>query len=570
MPIARWIALAIALLPLPALAQDVAALQKAAAAGDARAQVDLGKLYAAGHGVPRDDAAAFSYYAKAAAAGNAEAMNELGWCYKLGRGVAVDYALAFKYFSQASAAGNVGATNNLGTLYEQGQGVPRDPATAFKYYAQAAAAGGPEATNNVGLFYRRGLVVARDPAMAAQYFSKAAALGSTRAMNNLANQYARGDGVPRDLGMAFKYFAQSAAAGDHNGQTYLGLMYKNGRAVPKDIGRAIALFETAGRGGSGAAYFNLGLIYRDNLDGVPPDPGKANGYFAKAVALGYTQARSFTVSPPPPGPPPPPPPPTGYGDPRDLTAVGNGGAVAPPSPPALTGAKVPAGPRLALVIANGDYAPYFNPLKNPVNDGKLIADALGKAGFAVTHRDNLTIVQMKQAVADFVDALHKAGPNATALFYYAGHGAAAQGVNYLIPVGQDIRNQTGLQSFGQSADDILKLLDSARPVTTIVILDACRNVPFPNARGAGDGGLTQMNARNGSIIAYSTAPGQTAEDGDGADSPYAAALADIIQQSHDPVEIVFRKVRARVIGETDAEQTPWESTSLVSDFSFLP
>ncbi len=82
--------------------------------------------------------------------------------------------------------------------------------------------------------------------------------------------------------------------------------------------------------------------------------------------------------------------------------------------------------------------------------------------------------------------------------------------------------------------------------------------------------MNQMNARNGSIIAYSTAPGKTAADGNGADSPYAAALAELIRQSNEPVEIVFRRVRARVIGETQNEQTPWESTSLVSDFSFLP
>lgn len=149
----------------------------------------------------------------------------------------------------------------------------------------------------------------------------------------------------------------------------------------------------------------------------------------------------------------------------------------------------------------------------------------------------------------------------------ARHGAASEGVNYLIPVKQPIKNETSLQTYGQSAEEILKLLDATKPTTTIVILDACRNVPFSGSRGSG-GGLAQMDARNGSIIAYSTAPGKTAADGDGDDSPYAAALAAMIGKSDEPVEIVFRRVRAQVLGATQNAQTPWESTSLVSDFTF--
>jgi hypothetical protein len=479
-----WIALAIMLLPLPALAQDVAALIQAADAGDAKAQTKVAGLYTTGKGVPRDYQLAFQYYTRAAEAGDPGGLNGLAIAYGIGRGVAQDRATAFKYYQLAAEAGSQAATYNLGLSYEYGRGVAQDYIKAVEYYTRAASLNHPAAQN------------------------------------------------------------------------MLGRLYQHGQGVPQDVDRAKSLFMQSAHNGYAAAYFNLGLMFRDGLDGVPIHLDDANAYFEQALKLGYSQAASFIVKAPA----------TISPAARDFLPVpGENAAPQPAMRP--TGAKVPPGPRLALVIANGAYEPNMTALKNPVNDGRLMATALVKAGFKVSDHYNLNVIQMKDALATFADAIRNAGPNATALFFYAGHGAASEGINYLIPVGQPIKNLTGLQTYGQSADAILTLLDGAKPTTTIVILDACRNVPFSGSRG-GEGGLAQMSARNGSIIAYSTAPGKTAEDGEGNDSPYATALAETIRQSDEPIEIVFRRVRARVIGETQNQQTPWESTSLLSDFSF--
>lgn len=529
--------------------------------GNALAQNSLGLAYQYGRGVPRDISLAIRYFQMAAQGGNASAQTNLGFIYQTGDGVPHDYAIALRYYLQAADAGNATAKNNLGNLYEHGLGVSIDYPLAFKYYSESAQAGNARGQTSLGYLYHAGLGVARDDSLAFRYYSMAAQTGLPQAVNNLGYMYDSGDGVPRDAALAFKYYSQAAQAGLPQAQNNLGQLYKTGRGVPKDIARAMELFQTAAQNGYAAAYFNLGLVFRDGLDGIQADPERANDAFKKAVDLGYSKAASFIIKPRLASAPPP--------QDRSMVAFDPPAPVARAAPVKLTGATVPVGRRLALVIANGDYAPNLNNLKNPINDAKLMAAALAKAGFTVTPRFNLTTIQMKDAVANFVEALNRAGPNATALFYYAGHGAAAQGVNYLVPVGQAINSQTALQTYGQNAEDIVDLLSQAKPTTTIVILDACRNVAFGNSRGSG-GGLVQMDAHNGAIIAYATAPGHVAADGDGDDSPYSAALAALIAQSDEPVEIVFRRVRAKVVEQTQNEQTPWESTSLVSDFAFRP
>lgn len=555
---AQLIALAIALLPMPAFAVDVAALVNAADGGDVSAQTRLGTIYMNGKGVTRDYALALRYFGLAARSNDPAAMNGLGDLYEYGWGVPIDYHLAFNYRSAAAKAGLPRALNDLGYMYYNGHGVPRDYQAAFQYYSRAALAGSTDGISHLGYLYSNGIGVPRDYSLAFKYFSQAAEAGNSNAITNLGQIYEFGRGVPQDYNLAVKYYTQAAKLNNPVAQCDLGRMYKSGKGVPQDVVRATALFMQSAENGYAAAYFNLGLMLRDGLDGVPVNLELANAAFKAAVEHGYSQAASFIVKAAP----------VLSSAARDFLPVADDRPPPPPSTRA-TGAKVSPGPRLALVIANGAYAPNLNTLNNPVNDGRLIASALIKTGFKVTQRYDLNVIQMKDALATFADALRAAGPNTTALFFYAGHGAAAAGVNYLIPVGAPIKNLTGLQTYGQSADAVLDLLDGAKPTTTIVILDACRNVPFSGARGS-EGGLAQMSARNGSIIAYSTAPGKTAADGDGDDSPYAKALATTMRQSSEPLEILFRRVRAQVADETQNAQTPWESTSLRSEFAFVP
>jgi uncharacterized caspase-like protein len=226
-------------------------------------------------------------------------------------------------------------------------------------------------------------------------------------------------------------------------------------------------------------------------------------------------------------------------------------------------------PRIALVIGNGAYR-EVTPLDNPVRDADLMAGTLRSVGFVVTLITDSDQDAMKRGIADFGRALRDAGPDATALFYYAGHAVQSQGINYLLPVDSVIRDEADLDLVGVEANWVLRQLFSARNRTSIVILDACRNNPFEAAAGMTAQGLAEMKAPTGSFLAYATAPGNVALDGTGGNSPFTAALAEEIRAEGQAIEQVFKQVRVRVLEATGGAQTPWDSSSLTGEFLFTP
>lgn len=78
-----------------------------------------------------------------------------------------------------------------------------------------------------------------------------------------------------------------------------------------------------------------------------------------------------------------------------------------------------------------------------------------------------------------------------------------------------------------------------------------------------------MDAPSGTLIAFATAPGQVAADGDGENGIYTKYLLAEIRQPGVPVEQLFKQVRIGVMAETRERQVPWESSSLRGDFYFL-
>ncbi|MGH8231255.1 MAG: caspase family protein [Steroidobacteraceae bacterium] len=222
--------------------------------------------------------------------------------------------------------------------------------------------------------------------------------------------------------------------------------------------------------------------------------------------------------------------------------------------------------RIALVVGNSRYV--SSPLPNPENDAALIATTLKQLGFEVSLQTNGTQAQMKRAIQDFGAALEQAGPDTVGLFYYAGHGVQLDGRNFLIPVGARIERGADVEIEAVSADWVLEEMRFARNRLNFVILDACRNNPFAGAARSGDRGLARMDAPAGVLIAYSTAPGEVAADGDGKNSPYSQALAQAMRETDGPAELMFKNARVAVRRMTSDHQTPWESSSLTGDFRF--
>jgi hypothetical protein len=246
-----------------------------------------------------------------------------------------------------------------------------------------------------------------------------------------------------------------------------------------------------------------------------------------------------------------------------------------PSPPqvapaaAITGAAA-GSRRFALVIGNSFYGPSIGSLPNPSADADLIANSLRSVGFDVEVVKNADQRTMQRSILRLGERIRAAGAGSTGLFFYAGHGMQSRGVNYLIPVDAEIDSESELEFEGVPADTVLRQMDDARAQTNIVILDACRNMPLARGLRSGIRGLARMDAPSGSFIAYSTAPGDVAVDGTGANSPFALSLAERITMPREPIEVTFREVRRTVLTATNGAQTPWESSSLVEPFAFRP
>ena len=223
--------------------------------------------------------------------------------------------------------------------------------------------------------------------------------------------------------------------------------------------------------------------------------------------------------------------------------------------------------RLAIVIGNAAYR--FSPLDNPVNDARLIGGLLDKAGFRVFRYENLDRNRLVKALSEFGDRLNE---RTVALLYYAGHALQLRDRNFLVPVDAEIRNEDEIEMAGVDVGFILSRMQAARSRINIVILDACRNNPLAGKTRPARG-LAQMEAPVGTYIAFATAPGKVSEDSpdkNAVNSLYTAQLAKHLLTPGLPVETVFKRVRDAVVRGTNGAQVPWDNSSLLGEFAFVP
>ncbi|MGY3534290.1 caspase family protein [Bradyrhizobium sp. USDA 4452] len=252
-------------------------------------------------------------------------------------------------------------------------------------------------------------------------------------------------------------------------------------------------------------------------------------------------------------------------------------APAPPAPTAPT-ARVQAAAtarRVALVIGNGAYA-HVKALPNPPNDAHAIARSLRDIGFTVSEGLDLDRDAMQTTIHDF---LREAARSQIAVVYYAGHGVQVDGRNYLVPVDIEFKAGGRMTDAMVDMDTIMAGLDD-QIRTNILILDACRNNPMAPqvassgpSRGieAGSGLAAPASLGSGStlgagtLIAFATAPGQVALDGEGANSPFSAALSRHVGTPGLEVQQMLTRVRAEVVAATKGKQVPWSNSSLLGE-----
>src|SRR5471032_2201765 len=226
------------------------------------------------------------------------------------------------------------------------------------------------------------------------------------------------------------------------------------------------------------------------------------------------------------------------------------------------------GRRVAFVVGNGTYK-NVTPLPNPPIDAKAMAGVLRNAGFDVVEGINLTRDKMTERLLEFGKKTQGAD---VAVFFYAGHGIAVDGTNYLLPIDADIKSEMDVK-LGNAINVDLTLDQTMNDSKVkLVFLDACRDNPFAakikaaagTRSGSVQSGLAEMRSGEGTLIAFATGPGQTALDGqEGTNSPFTRALIAHITTPGIEIQQAMTEVRAQVNEETNKGQLPWGHTNLI-------
>ncbi len=222
---------------------------------------------------------------------------------------------------------------------------------------------------------------------------------------------------------------------------------------------------------------------------------------------------------------------------------------------------------VALVIANGGYATAGG-LANPVNDGKLVAGSLKKAGFdTVVLATDLDRGGFEKTLREFRS---KVAGARVAMVYYAGHGIESEGRNWLLPVDAKLASSDDLPYEAVDLDLVMSTLNGAQ--VRMVVLDACRNNPFASGWRASNRAITRGLARieaDDFLVIYAAAPGQTAADGSNGNSPFAQSLASRIEQPGLAIQMLGGLVRDDVMAATSGKQRPFVSASITGTPVYL-
>lgn len=223
----------------------------------------------------------------------------------------------------------------------------------------------------------------------------------------------------------------------------------------------------------------------------------------------------------------------------------------------------------AFVVGNDHYDQVKPDLDNAINDAKGIYDAFRELGFMMMPEAyDIDTDQFDSLFESFKSDL---GRFEVGVLYFSGHGIEIEGKNYLImrntPIGELAKSTV---RYSIDLQECIRELHDTKCKMIIVIIDACRNNPFEGKeRGWGSVNLAPLFAPKGTLIAYSTSPGEKASDfGMEGHSVYTGALLKHLKEEGLEVETFFKKVRSTVDALTGGKKTSWEHTSLIGSFSF--
>lgn len=226
--------------------------------------------------------------------------------------------------------------------------------------------------------------------------------------------------------------------------------------------------------------------------------------------------------------------------------------------------------RVALVIGNAAYL-HATPLRNPAADAKAMARTLQTQGYLVQLGIDLSWSVMTRFLAEFARRAEEAD---VVLIYFTGHAIALSNHNYLLPVDVKLETEHDVELSSVRLDAFLKeLSDRRRGKPTIVLLDACRENPWPTSPSPtlnAQRGLAEETPERGTLIAYATSPGQVALDNASEQSVFTAALLRQLAADGAEVRNVLQRVRSDVVTATAGRQVPWDTSTLLQEVYITP
>lgn len=250
---------------------------------DRYAEYRIGKMYAAGLGTPQDDAQAAEWFTLSADQRYQYAQYSLAGLYAKGKGVEQDHKKAFALYTASAMQSFPYAAFELGKLLRDGVGCEKDSvesqrwfSLAFDGFCQLERCGHDDRLHyRLGWMLLRGVGTDTDEDAARRYYEKAARLGNPHAQYQLAKLLlAAPDAQPEDIRRALGWLKKAADTGQDCAQYALGKLYRDGGAVEKDIAKAVSFLRMAAESGNAYAAYALGKLYQEGAE-LPRDMAEA-------------------------------------------------------------------------------------------------------------------------------------------------------------------------------------------------------------------------------------------------------------------------------------------------------
>jgi TPR repeat protein len=259
-------------------------LRRLADDGNAHVMYRLGRIYAGGSGVAKDEAQAAQWYRKGADAGNTNAMTALAIMLLEGRGGAsANVSEGLQLLRTAASRNHLDAMYRLAHVLAAGRIAEKDALEAARLFTRAAEAGHTPSMVDLAWMYSSGVGVQADPFKAASWYKQAADRGNAAGMVGLGLAYENGRGVETDPNRAAMLYKRAADLGNSAGMLHLGLLYAQGKGVGRNEAAAVDLYRKAAALNNAAAMNNLAWMLQGGRGVDRPDPDEAADFMMKSL-----------------------------------------------------------------------------------------------------------------------------------------------------------------------------------------------------------------------------------------------------------------------------------------------